>query len=97
MTTMAEQLDELSLLAGEDARIVAALERLRAYKPDPESKTWEEDARMRGYWMGRCLAVWDAIPVEFRGPITEPRTLVEKVELMTAEIARLRAALAVKP
>ena len=63
-------------------------------KPGPMATTWENDYMLSRFWLRQCLAVWDAIPVEFRGPATleagGPKTLVEKVEMMNREIERLR-------
>jgi hypothetical protein len=61
-----------------------------AYKPGPDATTWENDYRLLRFWLGRALAVWAAIPVEFRGDIHDPPTLVEKVKALVAALEASR-------
>lgn len=59
--------------------------------PGPDATCWSHDYKLSRFWLAKALEVWDEIPVEFRGPATEPHTLVEKVQLMIKEIEKLRA------
>lgn len=59
-------------------------------KPGPDAVSWAEDYRLHHDWRRIALEVWAAVPVEFRGHIENPLTLVQKVEAMVEEIERLR-------
>ncbi len=60
-------------------------------KPGPEATTWENDYRLSRAWLRIALEVWAEIPNEWYGDNVDPNTLVKKVQLIVAEIARLRA------